>query len=188
VTKPSYELDEGYFVKLKTLAKHLTEMSHDVHQWGTIAVPETYRRANGNPESYALVGYSNPEPPGLFNALCFLTPLVALGDAGAEEPELIVSWSSKTIEPLTNALYIEDGEIKYDLLEDFDRVWSPIRKRLWPEYWDQFDSTTDDLNEPQDIPGQRSEEAYRSEFLAYLASMAGSKDLLEAAVSKSIRL
>src|ERR1700737_2343860 len=63
VTKPSYQIDEGYFVKLKTLTKHLTEMSHDVHQWGAIAVPGTYRRGSGNPESYALIGYSNPEPP-----------------------------------------------------------------------------------------------------------------------------
>jgi hypothetical protein len=55
VTKPSYQIDEGYFVELTTLAKHLTEMSHDVHQWGAIAVAGTYRRGNGSPESYALI-------------------------------------------------------------------------------------------------------------------------------------
>jgi hypothetical protein len=188
VTRPSYQIDEGYFVELKTLAKHLTEMSHDAHQWGAIPIPGTYRRGNGSPESYALIAYSNPEPPGLLNALCFIAPMVALGDGGADEPELIVCWSSHTIEPLTNALYIEDGEIKYDLLEDFERVWSPIRKRLWPEYWDQFDTTTNNFNEPRDIPDQRSEDAYRREFVAYLDRMAGSKDLVEAAVSGSIRL
>jgi hypothetical protein len=72
MTHYSYELDEGYFASLKVLTRHLTAMSHDVHQWGVVTVPGIFPTPEGGPRSYALIGYSNPDPPWLINALCFV--------------------------------------------------------------------------------------------------------------------
>jgi hypothetical protein len=126
----SYELNSGYFVSFSTFALHLRHMSHDDHQWGVVPVPGIFRTSDGEPRSYVLVGYSNPGAPSLLNALFFILPMVALGGNSGSQPELIVSFSSLSIKPMTKGLYIEDGEVMYDLLEDWERVWYGLARLL----------------------------------------------------------
>jgi hypothetical protein len=184
MTHYSYELDEGYFASLKALARHLAAMSHDVHQWGVVTVPGIFPSAEGSPRSYALIGYSNPDPSWLINILCFVAPVVALGNGLAPTPDLIVSCSPKSMDPITKGLYFEDGELKYDPFEDFDRVWSPIKRRLWPPYGEsQIVTTSQDGLESQDVLIQSSSHGYRDEFLSYLATMAESRDVINAVVN-----
>ena len=47
MTHYNFELDQGYFVSLKVLTQHLTDMSHDIHKWGVIAVPGSLPSALG---------------------------------------------------------------------------------------------------------------------------------------------
>jgi hypothetical protein len=189
MTHYSYELDEGYFASLQALSWHLTAISHNVHQWGVIAVPGILTSAEGDPRSYALIGYSNPGPFWLINTLCFLAPLVALGNGLGPTPDLIVSCSPKSMRPLTKGIYFEDGELKYDPFEDFDRVWSPIKRRLWPQYGEGQIATPSQNGlegvglESQDRVIQSSSHDYRDEFLSYLATMVESRDLINAAVN-----
>jgi hypothetical protein len=125
----SYELNSGYFVSLETFAVHLMQMSHDDHQWGVVPIPSIFQSTDQEPRSYALVGCSNPgAAPGYLNALCFILPLVALGGNARSQPELVVSFSSRSIRPLTKGLYIEDGAVMYDPVEDWERVWYPIKR------------------------------------------------------------
>lgn len=93
---------------LAAFALHLKDMSHDDHQWAIVPIPGIFYSSSGEPRSFALLGYSNPSL-GLLNALCFVVPLVALGGDGRSEPELIVSFSPRSITPLTRGLYIEEG-------------------------------------------------------------------------------
>jgi hypothetical protein len=58
--------------------------------------------------------------------------LVALGGNAGSQPEL-VSFSSLSIKPLTKGLYIDDGVMVYDPIEDGERVWYPIKRQLWPD-------------------------------------------------------
>ena len=185
MTNYSYELDEGYFASLKRLTQHLAAMSHGNHQWGVVTVPGIFPSADGRPRSYALIGYSNPDPSWLINALCFVAPLVALGDGRSEEPETIVALSPKLMDPVTMGLYFESGELKYDFLEDWDRVWSPIKRRLWPHLGNGQTSTIDVVYQPQGISSTVPERDYRGEFLSYLTDIAESRDSIEAFVDGS---
>jgi hypothetical protein len=84
------------------------------------------------------------------------SPLIALGDGATEEPELIVSLSPKLMDPVTMGLYLEDGELKYDFLEDWDRFWSPIKQRLW---------RSTDTAIPQPLTWPLSTKAYLHSYL-----------------------
>ena len=185
MTRYSFELDEGYFASLKVLTQHLAAMSHEVHQWGIVPVPGVFPCTQGRPRSYALIGYSNPDSSWLLNALCFLAPLVALGDGITGEPELIVALSPKLMEPVTMGLYFEDGEFKHDFLEDWDRVWSPIKRRLWPH--DEGGATPAINLSPQcqNRDPELPKDDRRGEFLSYLTRLSESKDLIEIALDRS---
>jgi hypothetical protein len=89
----SYELDSGFLVSLAALRRGLKRMNRSTHQWAVVTVPGIFLLRDGEPRSYVLVGYSNPEASGLPNFLCFMLPLVALGGYMGTEPLLIVSLS-----------------------------------------------------------------------------------------------
>jgi hypothetical protein len=180
----SYELNSGYFVSLDTFALHLRRMSHGDHQWGVVPVPGIFLSSDGEPRSYALVGYSNPGAPSLLNALCFILPMVALGGGAWPRPELIISFSSLSIRPLTKGLYIEDGVVMYDFIEDWERVWYPIKRQLWPDVGEDCESAKelrwleDVESRYQDVAISLPEDIHRQEFLAYLTVMSKSEDLI----------
>ncbi len=187
MTSYSYELNSGYFISLAAFALHLKDMSHDDHQWAIVTIPGIFYSSSGEPRSFALLGYSNPSL-GLLNALCFVVPLVALGGDGGAEPELIVSFSPRSITPLTRGLYIEEGAVKYDFLEDWERVWYPIKRQLWPKT-DDYRVSTQDLQwfedetaRYQDMILPLPEDTYREEFLSYITTMSELQELILDAV------
>jgi hypothetical protein len=180
----SFELKSGYFVSLATFAFHLRHMSHDDHQWGVVPVPGIFLSTDGEPRSYALVGYSNPGAPSLLNALCFILPMVALGGNAGPRPELIVSFSPRSITPITKGLYVEDGVVMYDFLEDWERVWYPIKRQLWPDVGEDCVSAQEPWrfeeaeSRYQDVLIPLPEDIHRQQFLAYLTLMSKSEDLI----------
>jgi hypothetical protein len=185
----SYELNSGYFVSFIAFALHLKDMSHDQHQWGIVPIPGIFPSSKGYPRSYVLVGYSNSGAPNFLNALCFILPVVALGGNAGSEPELIVSFSSLSITPLTKGLYIEDGSVKYSLLEDWERVWYPIRRQLWPET-NEYCVSAQDLQWYEDVTAKYQdmilplpEDGYREQFLSFLSTMAESLELIQEALN-----
>jgi hypothetical protein len=109
-----------------------------------------------------------------------------LGDGETEEPELIVSLSPKLMDPVTMGLYLEDGELKYDFLEDWDRFWSPIKQRLWPLNGHDHTSTIDMASQHQSISPQLPERDRRVEFLSCLTCIAESRDSIETAINGSL--
>jgi hypothetical protein len=180
----SYELNSGYFVLLETFALHLRHMSHDGHQWGVVPIPGIFQSSDQEPRSYALLGYSNPGAPGFLNALAFILPLVALGGNAGSKPELVVSFSSRSIKPLTEGLYIDDGVMMYDPVEDWERVWYPVKRQLWPDVGECCTSAQelqwfDDVTARyQDMLISLPEDIHREEFLSYLTTMSKSEDLI----------
>jgi hypothetical protein len=133
MTTHPYEMKCGFFARLTTLNKHLEGMSHGAHQWMSLIVPDVFLSSEGEPRSYVIVGFSNPDM-GLPNDLCFLLPLVRLGGSREPNPDLLVRFSPRSTVPLTQGLYWEeDGTLKYDPLEDFDRFWTPLKQRLCPQ-------------------------------------------------------
>ena len=171
----SYLLNSGYFVSLATFALHLRGMSHDDHQWGVVPVPGIFLTSDGEPRSYALVGYSNLGAPSLLNALCFILPMVALGGSAGPWPEFLISFSSLSIKPFTKGLYVEDGVVMYDFVEDWERVWYPIKRQVPAQELRWFE---DVASRYQDGLITLPEDIHRQEFLAYLTVMSKSEDLI----------
>ena len=177
MTNISDQSDSGYFVLLETLNRHLAEMSDDVHQWAATPVPRIFPDREGCRHSFALVGYSNPESTWLLNPIVVVAPLFSLGGENTEYPAFIVSLSSKTISPLRGGLYYEDDDVKYDSLEDFTRIWNPIKDKLWPELCDQKPSAVSSVTQGREAKTIQQHSAYRMEFLDYLENLAQSPDV-----------
>ena len=180
----SYESGFGYQVSLCALELHLRALSYDKHQWGVVPVPESFTHIGDGPRSFAIVGYSNPNPSDLPNALCFLVPMVALGGHGDAPQDLIVSVSGRSTISLTKGLYLEGGELLYDCMGDWYAVWSPIIAALWPEPGELSVSTRDlewyeaETARYQDMLDVLPEDIYRAEFICYLTSLSKSNELI----------
>jgi hypothetical protein len=169
----SYELYGGYFILMDSLRKELAYMSDDLHQWAAVTIPGTFPDREGRSQSFALIGYSNPDPAWLLNPLCFIVPMVALGGEVTEYPPLLTSLSPHTMTPLTKGLYLEDGELKYDCLEDWNRVWRPIRQRLWPK-------PPYKILRNRDSDARKRHRDRRIEFVTYLHRIAASTEDIRA--------
>lgn len=186
----SNELDESFLVKLDVLDLHLRRMSHGAHQYAAVPVPSLFKSGRGYPLSLLLLGYSNPESDSLenslffLNALCFVLPLVELGGKPNSEPELIVAFSSKSITALTQGLYMEDGEVMYDFLEDFNRVWDPIHSQLWPEdaasvvRTEDFESRGEVQPSLEEYLEDSRASRCRQDFVSFLETMARNREMI----------
>jgi hypothetical protein len=129
MTNHVYEMNCGFFVCLTALNSRLEDMSHGAHQWMSVTVPEVFLSPEGEARCYVIVGYSNPQSR-LPNHLCFILPLVTLGGCPEASPELLVRFSPWSTKPLSKGLYLDDGRLSYDPLEDFDRFWTPLKECL----------------------------------------------------------
>jgi hypothetical protein len=178
----SYELKDGYFVLLETLNQHLSEMSNDVHQWAAVAIPGIFPCDEGRPRSFVLIGYSTADPAWLLNPLCFVAPLVALGGENTDYSSLLVSCRPGAMRPLTRGLYLEGDEVKYDFLEDWVRVWTPIKQKVWPQLSDCKTSTISHLGRARDPAARSCHFDYRIKFISYLHRMASSREAVSAIV------
>jgi hypothetical protein len=72
----------------------------------------------------------------------------------------------------------------YDPIEDWERVWYPIKRQLWPDVGEYCVSTKelqwfDDVTARyQDMLTPSPEDIHREEFLSYLTAMSKSEDLI----------
>jgi hypothetical protein len=177
MTNISDQSDSGYFVLLETLNRHLAEISDDVHQWAATPVPGIFPDREGSRHSFVLIAYSNPDSTWLLNPIVVIAPLFSLGGENTGYPAFIVSLSSKSISPLKGGLYYEDDEVKYDSLEDFSRIWNPIKDKLWPEHCDQKPSAVSSVTRGREGNTTQQHSVYRMEFLDYLENLARSPDV-----------
>jgi hypothetical protein len=184
----SYELDSGFLVSLRALRLGLERMSHSRHQWAVVTVPGILRLRDGESRSNVLVGYTNPDPSGLPNYLSFILPLVALGGGSGPDRELIVSLSPRTMTPVSKGLYFEDGNLKYDLMEDWARVWHPLKQELWPDecmlkqstkHKKVFDVATPEL---RDRDSMTADNPYRAELVSFITALSESEEVIRDAV------
>ena len=105
-------------------------MSSGADQWFALPVSGAFVSHEGQVKRYIIVGYSNPDPSELPNHLGFCLPLVHRGAPGVE-PSLLACFDPESVVPVSNGLYWEEDELKYDQLEDWDRFWKPLEQCLW---------------------------------------------------------
>lgn len=132
VIKFSHDIDEGYILSIQELREHLQRISRGIHQWVATPLPHPVEDRYGRMRNYILVGYSNPDPPGMPNYLCYLFPLIQRLSPVASGDDALVCLHPSMVIPLTGGLYFEHDALKYDMLEDWDRFWSPLREAVSP--------------------------------------------------------
>lgn len=119
-------------VEFSTVMQHLEDLSCGAHQWASLPVTGIHVSSENPSGGYLIVGYSNPDR-GLPNALCFCFPLLQYRYAPAEELKLLVCFAPESVVPLSEGLYWEEDELKYDCLEDWDRIWKRLSRCLCPK-------------------------------------------------------
>lgn len=134
------ELSLGFVLPLDDLQKVLAGMSVEQHQWAAAPIPYIVSANDGASRRYVAIGYSNPDPYPNPNYLAFLFPMFAHGIAPSYAPreeDLLVCLHPSCGTPLSRGLYVEDGEMKYDMLEDWNRCWRPLKAACVRGYCDR---------------------------------------------------
>src|SRR5271168_1045577 len=108
-------------------AGFLGDLSCGAYQWASTAVSGICVSDDKRSRQYLLVGYSNPEPEGLPNSLCFCFPVFIYRRAPGAELKHLVCFAPESVVPLSQGLYWEEDQLKNDSLEDWDRFWKPLR-------------------------------------------------------------
>jgi hypothetical protein len=106
------------------------------------------------------------------NPLCFRVPLVSGRSLPGKGHALLACFNPESIMPLTQGIYLEDGEPKHDSLLDWDRFWRPLRRFLWPQ----------DAEQPDDDMG--GENDYGAEFESVPLAGISYKDSIDSLVRR----
>jgi hypothetical protein len=117
-----------YCVGLAALISLFQRMSSGADQWIARPVSGLFVSVEGEVRRFVLAAFSNADPSDLPNPLVYGLPLTIHRNHPEAEPELLVCFAPQSAVPLARGLYLEDGELKYDPLEDWRRFWSPIEK------------------------------------------------------------
>ncbi len=132
-----YEMEEGIVLSLGDLQSVLTNLSTQEHQWVAVPVPYPIWAPKGEHRNYVVIGYTNPrqEPGRAFdrNYLAFLFPMLPLHVSAANpatRENLLICLGPELACPLSRGLYPEAGDVMYDLLEDWDRFWYPLKEAV----------------------------------------------------------
>jgi hypothetical protein len=136
----------------------------------------------GHVKRYVLAAFSNPDSTELPNPLVFGLPLTIHRGHPEAEPALIVCFDPRTVVPLCRGLYFEEeDDLKYDPLEDWERFWKPIQKRLrasaTPERsdWDEVRTVRHRDGDRRTLDGI----SYRDSLCASVTWWAKSKERLQ---------
>ena len=77
-------------------------------------------------ECCARIRYSNPEFADMPTEISYLFP--AFRDATFGEAYILVCLHPSLAMPVVKGLYFEEGALKHDPLEDWQRFWPPLRQ------------------------------------------------------------
>jgi hypothetical protein len=120
-----FDLGVGFIINLDELAVLLECISHDVHCWA-MAGDDTGEW--GDTQS-VIVRYSNPGDPHLPNPISFRFPCLSNGNPLF--PATLACLHASLAEPVCRGLYLDEGDVKYDCLEDWERFWPPVQRALF---------------------------------------------------------
>jgi hypothetical protein len=136
-----------YCLDFLTATQRIRDLSCGAHQWTSVPVTGIYLSDDNRSRLYLIVCYSNPDPSGLPNHLCFCLPLIVDRSDPEGGLKLLACFAPESIVSLSMGLYWEDEELKYDVLEDWCRFWEPLKRSLWTPISEQLPKYQGDGNE-----------------------------------------
>jgi hypothetical protein len=124
---PSSTLHDGIIISLADLRRVLEELNDIQGRWW-LAEPLVLHPSGRSPNAAQLVEVflcrSGPEQ--VTDELSFFVPVVAIG-AALDGERTLLSFHPEFIEPGVAGLYLEDGRIMSDFIEDWERFWGPLK-------------------------------------------------------------
>ncbi|WP_263377074.1 hypothetical protein [Granulicella aggregans] len=174
-------LDCDRCVDFFEIVRSLASLNHGSHQWAyhispALDFPNAGRRAT----RYLLVAYSNPDPTGIPNHLCFCVPLFFRSPSRPDKPSIVACFDIEAITPLSHGLYWENDRLAGDFLGDFDLFYEPLANLFWNQDSSSVSPNTEVIQaEPQ--PDRMSIEGvtYQESITALLWRWVLSKEELE---------
>jgi hypothetical protein len=121
----------GYCVEFLTATQQINDLSCGPHQWVSVPVTGIYLSNENRSRLYLILCYSNPDPTGL-NHLSFCLPFFVDRSAPGGGIKLLACFAPESMVPLQKGFYWEGDELKHDPLEDWCRLWEPLKRCLWP--------------------------------------------------------
>lgn len=82
------------------------------------------------PSGAVAVFCCDPAVDRVTDEISFLIPVMALPSPGAVEETTLVCLHPDVIRPQIEGLYLENGQVLTDFLEDWSRFWEPLRTAL----------------------------------------------------------
>jgi hypothetical protein len=122
----SYGSGRGVIVTLDELDATLRLSSHGLHQWTASWEQELVEDRQMLSQRRVRIRYGNPGFADMPTEISYLFP--AFNDAIFEEAYLLVCLHPSLAIPAVKGLYFEEGVLKHDLLEDWQRFWPPLKK------------------------------------------------------------
>jgi hypothetical protein len=120
----SFSLGIGFVLELEKLELLLQYISHGAYRW-EIVNDDAEESAD---RQSAVIRYSNPGGIDLPSQISFRFP--CLTENNLFFSVRFVCLHPGLADPVSRGLYFEEGEIKYDCLEDWGRFWPPIKQAL----------------------------------------------------------
>jgi len=118
----------GVILPLDELQARLRSISDGPHQWTANLEHEVRNEWQTRRQFSVRIQYTNPEFEDMPNDISYLFP--AIVDSLFWQPNVLVCLHPSLAVPMVKGLYFERDQLKYDLLEDWDRFWTPMRKSL----------------------------------------------------------
>jgi hypothetical protein len=78
---------------------------------------------------HVIVRYSNPGETDLPNQISFRFPCIS--DGNPLFSATLACLHASLAEPVCRGLYLDEGDVKYDCLEDWERFWPRILRALF---------------------------------------------------------
>lgn len=122
--------------------------------------------------------------PHFQTIFCYLFPAVALAGDSKSDPKLIVQLAPGWMPSLSRGLYCDDGEIKTDFMEDFFRVWTPLKRCLG--LLDNTEAEEQELgcaSDPNQGGHAEDEKATREALQKHLIRLSECPEIIQEAVS-----
>jgi hypothetical protein len=124
-----YSLSRGYIISIADLRRVLAGISQGSRRWWI----ENNITLLCDPDETAFlltVFHSNPAPDQMTDEITFQVPVLLSGVIRWKEEYALACLHPDTIRPLMEGLYLENGRVVGDIMEDWHMFWDPLKAAL----------------------------------------------------------
>ena len=112
--------------------RRIEALSSGAYQWTVLPVTGLSFTDPRWSSRYAIICFSNPDPTGIPNHICYCIPLFPDRTGPRGIAKLLACFATRSIIPLSGALHWEEDELDMDDFKDWLVFWGPINQCFWP--------------------------------------------------------